>query len=376
MTEIHMVLTDDWELRGDGSGNVSAIQFETLRELRRIYEESGINASFNVEVMQQLSHLEWGTHHSHLGEIAAEWEDLVQETYLRGHDVQLHVHAQWTNAQYEADRWVLSGDWSILNYSENAAETMISNCKDYLEQLLRRSNQTYQCVSFRSGSWCIAPSPHLLCVLSRLGIVFDMSIVEGLKYDGIVDLDYRSVDEPFLPYYPVMTDARRASPRQEPLVCVPTHSFRYNPVPRAWHTIRRRFTDPREYMAPNAVPPKDSGDNRYSVWEKKKSRMSRVLARVRRHFKPEIVVSDLSALSYPLMVSMIDDIRRRAESSGWDRVPVIIENHTKDVGNFRPSERFANLVSSIPDINVSTLTELASKLQAGTYPLAGDGSSN
>ena len=48
MTEIHMVLTDDWELRGDGSGNVSAIQFETLRELRRIYEESGINASFNV----------------------------------------------------------------------------------------------------------------------------------------------------------------------------------------------------------------------------------------------------------------------------------------------------------------------------------------
>src|SRR6185437_817504 len=60
----------------------------------------------------------------------------------------------------------------------------------------------------------------------QLGIVFDMSIVAGVKYDTRnIKLDYTTCEEDFLPYYPVMTDARRVSDKIEPIVCVPTNCF-------------------------------------------------------------------------------------------------------------------------------------------------------
>ena len=58
--KIQLVLTDDWELRGDGSGDMHAIQFDTIRRLTGIYEQFGLKGSFYVETMQQLCHLRLG----------------------------------------------------------------------------------------------------------------------------------------------------------------------------------------------------------------------------------------------------------------------------------------------------------------------------
>src|SRR5436309_1419010 len=104
--KIHLVLSDDWELRGDGSGSVAALQFRTARKLMDVYERFGFKASFNVEVMQQLCHLEQGKSHANLNGIAREWENVVLEMYQRGHDVQLHVHIQWDGARYANGKWL------------------------------------------------------------------------------------------------------------------------------------------------------------------------------------------------------------------------------------------------------------------------------
>src|SRR5262245_28843409 len=98
MTLIHLVLSDDWELRGDGSGNMEALQFRTMRKLCDLYEARGLRASFNAEVMQQLTHLRQGRQNSELAALAEQWEQHVQDAYRRGHDVQLHIHPQWTQA--------------------------------------------------------------------------------------------------------------------------------------------------------------------------------------------------------------------------------------------------------------------------------------
>ena len=150
----------------------------------------------------------------------------MRETFRQGHDIQLHIHPQWQNAEYQDGRWKLTADWSILNYSREAARQMLLRGKEYLENLLKDIDPHYRCVSFRSGAWCIAPSPHMLDLLVELGIVFDMSIVAGVKYDTRnIKLDYTDCEEEFLPYYPVMTDARRVSDKIEPIVCVPTNCF-------------------------------------------------------------------------------------------------------------------------------------------------------
>jgi hypothetical protein len=95
---LSLVLLDDWELRGDGSGDMRRIQFGTMRELNRIYEDHGLRGSYNAEIMQQLHHLRFGERHPELMKLAHEWEEVVLDTYKRGHDIQLHVHPQWNGA--------------------------------------------------------------------------------------------------------------------------------------------------------------------------------------------------------------------------------------------------------------------------------------
>jgi hypothetical protein len=368
---IHLVLTDDWEVRGDGSGNVRAIQFETMRRLRRVYEKCGLRASFNVEVMQQLAHLRLADKHPELRQLAIEWEVIVRDTFSCGHDVQLHVHPQWSDAVYNEGRWQLRGAWSILEYPVAEAQSMLKDAKDYLESLLRPLNPEYRCVSFRSGSWCIAPSKYVLPILSELGIVFDMSIADGLFYETPrVKLDYRHLDEPFLPYYPMMEDARRVATAPQPIVCIPTHTFHAGligfglrlvarTVQRRTSVVRsvtRRFVAPRD----TAIP--DGGYERDSYFQREWD--AAPLQGVARRKKK---VSDLCGLSFFQMREMLRDIRKRARRSGFEVIPVVLENHSKDLGDFAPLELFAREVTAARDLQVITLSELARNIEAGVY---------
>lgn len=162
---IHLALVDDWELSGNGSGDIRQLQFEPMRQLVSIYNRLGIRGSFNAEVMQQIAFRKHQDEHEELRLLADQWDEIVKETFRQGHDIQLHVHPQWREAEYIDGRWKLTSDWSILNYSYEAAFHMLGTCKGYLENLLKQVDPNYRCVSFRSGAWCIAPSPHMLNLL-------------------------------------------------------------------------------------------------------------------------------------------------------------------------------------------------------------------
>src|SRR5882724_12159031 len=146
---IYLALTHDWELRGDGSGDIEEIQFAPLRRLLAIYEKAGARTTFLPDVMQQLGFRSRQDKHPELKPAADAWDEHAQEAYARGHDVQLHLHSQWSNAEYENGRWQLRGDWSLLSYDPEQAARMISDCKSYLENVLRSADARYRCVAFR-----------------------------------------------------------------------------------------------------------------------------------------------------------------------------------------------------------------------------------
>jgi hypothetical protein len=377
---IHLVLADDWELRGDGSGNMRAMQFQTLRRLLEIYERHGLRASINAEVMQQLWHRRLAEQHGELAELAGEWEAIVTDAYAGGHDVQLHVHPQWSDARYEEGRWRLSGNWSILDYSSDDVRGMLSEAKAYLEALLAAVDSGYRCRSFRSGSWAIGPGAHVLSTLAELGIVVDISIAAGLHYEtDHLSLDYRRIDEAFAPYYPRLDDARRVSPEPQPIVCVPTHTFRSSIrhlVLRALARSDRPLPLPRDVrsrnVAPSDTPVAGAGargrDYAAQHWSRNSGRpWERARTAARRAVG--LRVSDLGALTFAQMQEMLGDIRRRARLLAAPVVPAVLENHTKDLGDFEPIERFAAEVAAAPDLEIITLAELARNLQAGVYPI-------
>jgi hypothetical protein len=371
MTRIQLVLSDDWELRGNGSGAMRAIQFATLRGLREIYEATGLRGSFNAEVMQQLEHQSRRAEFPELGELADEWDDIVRETYAAGHDVQLHVHPQWSDAVYEDGGWSLRGSWSILDYPREELLAMLARCKDYLEALLRPIDPGYRCLTFRSGSWCIAPGRHVLDVLVELGIEVDVSIADGIHSDTRhVKLDYRELDEPFLPYYPELEDARRIAAGGGPIVAVPTHTFRRSVTGRglrfAGRAAQRRapWLRPvtRALVAPSDTPVPRADYDRRAYFEDEWGTIRRAASLF------SVKVSDLSELSYLETRQMLRDVRRRARGSGWPVVPVVIENHTKDLGDLEPLRLFAREVAR-SDFEVITLAELARNIRDGMYPI-------
>jgi hypothetical protein len=370
MTRIQLVLVDDWELRGDGSGDMRAIQFAPLRRLLEIYERHGLRASINAEVMQQLHHRAHRERHPKLGELADEWEAAVMSAFRRGHDVQLHIHSQWRGASYLDGRWQLPSPWSILELPPDDVGAILRRGKEYLEALLRPIDPAYACVSFRSGSWCLAPSDFMLGTLATLGITFDMSIVHGIAYDNAkVRLDYRNCEEGFQPFYPDMRDARRVASGPSPIVCLPTFSFRPSVLSywrRGLKGARKRIANRLKIEKPLAAAPSNatrvigsSNPTPYEVWKTPERLVPRLW--------PKIVIGDLSALNFSLMAQMIKKIRRKAARRHLGIVPIILENHTKDITNFLPFERFAAYVASQPDLEVITLTDVHRNLKAGMY---------
>jgi hypothetical protein len=264
--------------------------------------------------------------------------------------------------------WKLDGDWSILNYPPQQARAMLVSGKRYLEALLRQIDPAYTCVSFRAGSWCVAPSDSLLPILSELGFVFDMSIVAGIRYDTPqVKLDYVSCQEPFLPYYPDMRDARRISRSAEPIVCIPTNTF---PTPRVLLACGALRKIVQKFGKRNTVTmPAPSRGRSGNEWINKGESGAVGAARklLKRYILGQTEIADLAQMNYPMMRQMMSHIRRQAAKAGLAGVPVILENHTKDIHDFSDIEHFVAEVARSQDVKTVTLTEIAHGLRNGTF---------
>ena len=371
--KIYLALTDDWELRGNGSGDVSQLQFAPLQQLLRIYGQYGVRSTFNVEVMQQLTFRKFQDQYPELAPLADEWDEHVREAFKQGQDIQLHIHPQWSQAHYEKGKWKLSGEWSLLNYDADTAWQMLSESKKYLEDLLRPLDPSYKCVSFRSGSSCIAPSSFALELLARLGIVFDMSIVGGLRVNTAhIQIDYSHCEESFLPFYPRMSDARKVSDKPEPIICVPIFHFHLSRYRAFRQTFSKTLQKAGQRIAAGETGNGD--DEHYANREWAEIGRTSTHARIYdKAIKPCLAgkyeVGDTSRLDYGGLREMLDAIRAMAKASGLRELPVILTSHSKYIKDYGAIERFVSEVSSADDMEFATLRQLATKLQAGEFPI-------
>jgi hypothetical protein len=359
---IYLALTHDWELRGDGSGDIEEIQFAPMQRLLSIYGKFGARITILPDVMQQIAFRSLQAEHAQLKQLADSWDEYAVAAFRQGHDVQLHLHSQWSHTQYDNGSWNLHGEWSLLKYDRDSAARMIVSCKNYLEKLLTGDGSQYRCVAFRASALALAPSSHLLATLATVGIEIDVSMAAGIYLDNqTLTLDYRNCEEGFLPFYPKMDDARLVSDRAEPIVCVPLNHF---------YGSRRAVTKQNLRLATSRLSGAGrarSGDKRAPL-DTSTSGLARVYEKLiapairRKHF-----VSDTGRLNYPLMREMLASVRRRARESGLAQVPVVLTNHPKDIRDWKGLERFVGEIAEAEDLEFITLTELAEGLRAGRF---------
>src|SRR4051794_9218662 len=91
------MLHDDWELHGDGSGDMNELMFEPARKILGVCERYGAKYTFFAEVGQQFAMLSSPLEKHRRA--AAQWEEVLRDAVRRGHDVQLHLHPQWIGAK-------------------------------------------------------------------------------------------------------------------------------------------------------------------------------------------------------------------------------------------------------------------------------------
>ena len=359
---IYLALTHDWELRGDGSGDIEEIQFAPMRRLLEIYRKVGARTTFMPDVMQQICF----RNHPELRSLADSWDEHALEAHRQGHDIQLHLHSQWSDAKYENGRWSLGGEWSLLKYDREPATAMLAESKSYLEQLLPAANREYRCVAFRASALALAPSGYLLSTLAALGIEIDVSVAAGFFLNNqTLQLDYRDCEETFLPYYPKMDDARKVSSQREPIVCVPLNHFygSRRAVTKQNLALARERLQRRGFQS-NAVP---AGRPRLDT---DRSGIARVYEKlIEPAIKRKYFVSDTGRLNYPLMSEMLLHIRQQADVSGLGKVPVVLTNHPKDIRDWDGLERFVGELAKADDIELVTLTEVADKLRSGEFQI-------
>lgn len=197
----YIMLHDDWEIYGDGTGDPHELMFEPARRVLDICEKYNAKYTFYAEVGQQLNMMnasakKWQNY-------AKKWEAVLQETVKRGHDVQLHFHPQWIGAELKNGIWKLDySKWSTSSVSNELLEKWIRKGKAYLERLLKQVDGNYQVVSFRAGGWLCQPSEGLYKALKKNDICCDVSVMKGRykKYSDGSFVDFRDAVSRYEPW--------------------------------------------------------------------------------------------------------------------------------------------------------------------------------
>jgi len=322
MKKIGLVLVDDWELRGNGSGSVLEFQRKPALKLMDAYESCGVKGSFTVEVLQQLAFEKFAPDYPEIKSEAEWWKDTVREFISRGHDAQLHLHIQWHEARYRDGVWELSKVWSIAQYPAEAVDPAVKAGKDYLIDLIRPLKPEHRIQVFRAGGWAMQPSRVILEALSREGIEIDISVNLGFYCrEPKLPVDYRRLEEPDFPYYPDFDDITRVAGEPAPLLEVPTQTL----IPK--------------------LP----------FWQEWAAQLQG---------KSRRAPFNLSGLTLEQMKAGIKPILEKFLASPLEFVPLVLENHTKDQNNFEEVRRFIDFVQRTWGENAEfiTLTQMRDKI--------------
>ena len=373
---VWIVLTDDWELRGNGTGRVEDLQARPATRLMELYQRLGVRSSFNVEVLQQLAFEKHARGNEGIARGRDAWISTVQDMLRRGFDVQLHLHPQWLDAELVGGWWKLGRRWHIADYGGDEIARMLDDALAYLKPLVAPN----EIVSFRGGSWGVGPpSRGIFTALAERGIKIDISIVNGIRYDGDgIRLDYTRLDQPFFAYRPDPDDARRVSlPGQgAPVIEIPTQSVSRREVASR---LGGEMVGPHRREACRAMVQLGRGSNTALHAKGTVRRLLKSIGKGDAQGVPGFVMTDpfgflsgaarsdvifdLSSPYTPLTFKHMADIciERAQERPGL--AVLVFENHTKDLQHDADFARIETVVEHIrrkhSAVEFHTLAEVA-----------------
>jgi hypothetical protein len=197
---MNFVFTLDYELFGDGSGNVFDHMIEPTNKILEICDRYGIKITLFFEVVEYLKlKQEWKKNKmGYSQDPIAAIEKQLQKAAVEGHDIQLHIHPQWVGARYENHKWNVDfSSWRLGGFHEKEGhniETLLKEGKTTIENLIREVVPDYNCIALRAGGYNIMPSDKIYSAMKKEGLKIDSSVFPGGYETGdLSNYDYRHV---------------------------------------------------------------------------------------------------------------------------------------------------------------------------------------
>lgn len=185
-----LLLTLDYELFGDGSGDVFKHIVEPTNTIIDVAERYGAKMTVFFEVVEYWRlKQEWesGNHMGYERNPAEAMEQQIVDLMKRGHDVQLHLHPQWVDAKWNNNHWEVDyRNWRLGTFASSSMtlKELISKGKTTLEEIIRPSFPDYKCCAIRAGGYNAQPSTAIVETMRECGLNVDSSIVPGAKELG------------------------------------------------------------------------------------------------------------------------------------------------------------------------------------------------
>ncbi len=367
---IHLILSLDYEIFGNGAGDVIWDIVEPTNRILNICDKYGAKLTIMFEVAEYWAFKQMEGRLGLSYSPAKVMEDQAQNAMRRGHDVQLHLHPQWIGSELDDGLWRLRIDqWRIadLPHSLGAHEDecsimgVLSKGKRTLEQMLRPVNPTYQCIAFRAGGFCIQPSLWVIPAMKAVGLLIDSSVVQGLYVQSAAGrCDFRKAEYNYGYWWTTVDDVCLSGPKGENVLEFPVYSrmqpyianFRWSKLRT---TLKRRKLESRYTRAIN-----QAGGIRSTA------KLSEVLMKLGSMHPVNVDFCKLSARS---MVAAVEEILQKNGNSEEEIehvVPVVLIGHSKDFWNDKHFDSFLSAMRSYSDSNrgiqFSTFFEAAEEI--------------
>ena len=316
MIKVEIVLTNDYEIFGNGSGDVRYCLIEPTNRLLEIADKYNIPITIMAEICEY-----WAfKSEEQKGNLPKRYKPAtwIEEQLIRciktNHDVQLHVHPQWMNFVYHPDKneWEVDFDyWRVSSLSYEKMCAILKRGKQELEALLRPFKLDYECFAFRAGAWSIQPEVHVLKALFDVGFKVDTTVAPGCYFESPLSyFDFRALHHK--PYWFVKEGIKEEA--MTGILELPIYTRKYFLHDKAYYRLLRKLkkvnTIPRNCRGTLAAEPKKRFIKK--LW-------------------PRYTMFDFCVMSDSEMMLMLKDAER--EFRDYDVIPVVVIGHSKAFNN-------------------------------------------
>lgn len=335
---INIIVTVDYEIFGDGTGDVRDNLVKPMEEIRTLCNRFGIKLTIFFDICEYWA-FKKAEEQNLLGHLGYSPSDLIkgqlEQLINEGHDIQLHLHPQWLGASYVRSKWQLNlSNFRLADMSYVEIKELLFRAKHALETMFKPFNPDYECIAFRAGAFSVQPSMDLIRALNETGILIDSSVIKGNKSaHEPFRFNFREAYSSFKPWW-VKEDILRSVIREEGKILeVPIYAKRVTRL-RYFLSLKIKFWLGIKQDIQSMYP------KEYSLSQKLCLRDKFSIAYLKYLFDKMVIVLDFCELSGGEMIYLLKEIVRKKDKESIDYLPLVMIGHPKLYNNRKNFEKF------------------------------------